>query len=90
MIFYELNINWLIFNDNCLKENKTNSLIKSSNKSGKYLNVYTKSITKVSSIITGRNAHNCTIKEKSVINPKKLDNNSEKYSYLSWKKDCQE
>jgi len=65
--FDELNINWLIFSDMCLKENKTNSLIKSSNKSGKYLNHYTKSIIKVSSIITGRNAHNCLIKENSVI-----------------------
>lgn len=65
--FDELNINWLIFNDNCLKENKTNSLIKSSNQSGKYLNFYTKSITKIDCIITGRNSHNCTIKEKSVI-----------------------
>ena len=65
--FDELNINWLIFSDMCLKENKTNSLIKSSNQSGKYLNGYTKSITKVSSIITGKNAHNCLIKEKSVI-----------------------
>ena len=65
--FDELNINWLVFSDMCLKENKTNSLIKSSNKSGKYLNVYTKSITKVSSIITGRNAHNCLKKENSVI-----------------------
>ena len=65
--FDELNINWLIFYDNCLKENKTNSLIKSSNLSGKYLNRYTKSITKVSSIITGRNAHNCLIKKNSVI-----------------------
>ena len=65
--FDELNINWLIFYDKCLKENKTNSLIKSSNKSGKYLNGYTKSITKVSSIISGRNAHNCLIRENSVI-----------------------
>lgn len=65
--FDELNINWLIFSDMCLKENKTNSLIKSSNESGKYLNGYTKSITKVSSIITGRNAHNCLIKKNSVI-----------------------
>ena len=50
--FDELNINWLVFSDNCLKKNETNSLIKSSNKSGRYLNIYTKSITKVSSIIT--------------------------------------
>lgn len=65
--FDELNINWLIFYDKCLKENKTNSLIKSSNKSGKYLNFYTKSIIKVNSIITGRNAHNCIIKKNSII-----------------------
>ena len=65
--FDELNIHWLIFSDNCLKENKTDSFIKSSNQSGKYINYYTKSITKVNSIITGKNAHNLTIKTHSII-----------------------
>jgi len=63
--FDELNINWLIFSDSPVED--SDSLLKSSNRSGKYLNNYTKSITKVSSIITGRNAHNLLIKENSII-----------------------
>jgi hypothetical protein len=65
--FDELNINWLIFSDNNQKEANPDSLIKYSNMSGKYLCFYTKSITKVSSIITGLNAHNMRIYDNSII-----------------------
>ena len=61
--FDELNINWLIMSDDCVKRNKTDSLIKSSNISGKYLCFYTKSLTKVSSILWGRTSHNHTLKK---------------------------
>jgi hypothetical protein len=64
--FDELNINWLIYYDECKKEIKNNSLIKSSSTSGKYLNFYTKSITKVDSILSGWHAHNTTLKKESI------------------------
>ena len=61
--FDELNINWLIFYDECKKEIKNNSLIKSSSTSGKYLNFYTKSITKIDSILSGWHSHNTRLKK---------------------------
>lgn len=65
--FDELNINWLIFYDNCLKENKTNSLIKSSNQSANNLCGLVKCINKVDSIITGKDSHNVEFKKNSIM-----------------------
>ena len=62
-----LNINWLIFHDKCLKENKTNSLIKSSNKSSNNLAGLVKCINKVDSIITGKDSHNVILKKNAVM-----------------------
>ena len=64
--FDNLNINWLIFTDNNLINIDNNSLIKSNPISNEILNYYTKSLTKVNSIITGLNAHNLILKEKSI------------------------
>lgn len=61
--FDELRINWLLFSNNGLKINQTNSLINTFTNSQQYMNKYIKSFVKVSSIITGCNAHHFILKE---------------------------
>lgn len=61
--FDELRINWLLFNHNGIKINKTNSLVNAFTSSQQYINKYIKSLIKVSSIITGCNAHHCKLIE---------------------------
>ena len=61
--FDELRINWLLFNNNGLKTNETNSLVNTFTLSQQYINKYIKSFIKVSSIITGCNAHHCQLIE---------------------------
>ena len=59
--FDELKINWLLFNNYGLKTNETNSLIHTFTLSQKYINKFTKSFIKVSSIVTGLDAHSCLL-----------------------------
>ena len=61
--FDELRINWLLFNHNGLKTNDTDSLINTFTLSQEYINKYSKSFIKVSSIVTGCNAHHCVLHE---------------------------
>lgn len=61
--FDELRINWLLFNHNEVKINETNSLVNTFTSSQQYINKYIKSFIKVSSIITGNNAHHCNLIE---------------------------
>lgn len=72
--FDELRINWLLFNHSNIKCNNSNSLINTFILSQEYVNSYSKSLVKVSSIITGYNAHHFTLKQpqlsKNIFNDK--------------------
>lgn len=73
--FDELKINWLLFNHSNIKYNNSDSLINTFTCSQNYINKYTKSLTKVSSIINGANSHSFLLKQpqisKNIFNEKK-------------------
>jgi len=64
--FDELKINWLLFDHNNIKDSEGLSLIKLFTRSQLYLNIYTKTFTKVSSIQGGLNAHAFQLQNNSV------------------------
>lgn len=64
--FDELRINWLLFNHSNIKYNDSESVIKTYTQSQNYINLFSKSLTKVSSIISGCNAHCFLLKQPHV------------------------